>query len=210
LLLLIQVQSLPQPGKPRAMRAATGLLLGDVAAYPFWVHRPTVAHLIEGADEHCPRGNVSRPWPEPMLTLSLPSVARATRHPPLTSLTTSRSGTKTSRKRTSLNSDRPVIIIRGADFYARCVHVQGHHGDTLVLGYAEVYPDGHEAHPCNVTPLVHRFLTVDSPVALDARSAGFDPAPSEPASGSLNIWHQITSWSSAGQTQRRIWLSERC
>ena len=28
------------------------------------------------------------------------------------------------------------------------------------------------------------------------------PAASEPASGSLNSWHQMTSWSSAGGTQR--------
>ena len=48
-----------------------------------------------------------------METLSLPSVARATVQPPLTGPTTSSSGTKTSLKKTSLNSDWPVTIRSG-------------------------------------------------------------------------------------------------
>ena len=31
------------------------------------------------------------------------------------------------------------------------------------------------------------------------------PAASDPAPGSLNSWHQITSWLSAGRTQRATW-----
>ena len=49
------------------------------------------------------------PAPPPMLTRSLPSVARATVQPALGSPTTSSSGTKTSLKKTSLNSLPPVI-----------------------------------------------------------------------------------------------------
>ena len=53
------------------------------------------------------------PCPPPMLTLSLPSVARATVQPPSIGPTTSSSGTKTSSKKTSLNSDAPVVIFSG-------------------------------------------------------------------------------------------------
>ena len=48
-----------------------------------------------------------------MLTLSLPSVARATVQPPSTGPTTSSSGTKTSSKKTSLKSDEPVACLSG-------------------------------------------------------------------------------------------------
>ena len=48
-----------------------------------------------------------------MLTLSLPSVARATVHPLSTGPMTSSSGTKTSLKKTSLNSEPPVAIFSG-------------------------------------------------------------------------------------------------
>ena len=48
-----------------------------------------------------------------METLSLPSVARATVQPPFTGPTTSSSGTKTSLKKTSLNSDCPVVMRSG-------------------------------------------------------------------------------------------------
>ena len=49
------------------------------------------------------------PAPPPMLTRSLPNVALATVQPALGSPTTSSSGTKTSLKKTSLNSFPPVI-----------------------------------------------------------------------------------------------------
>ena len=48
-----------------------------------------------------------------MLTLSLPSVARATVQPPLISPTTSSSGMTTSSKKTSLKSELPVAIFSG-------------------------------------------------------------------------------------------------
>ena len=36
------------------------------------------------------------------------------------------------------------------------------------------------------------------------------PAASEPAPGSLNSWHQIRSWFSAGRTQRATWSWLAC
>ena len=53
------------------------------------------------------------PSPLPMLTLSLPRVARATVQPPSMGPTTSSSGTKTSLKKTSLNSESPLVIFSG-------------------------------------------------------------------------------------------------
>ena len=53
------------------------------------------------------------PPPPPIDTLSLPSVARATVQPPSTGPTTSSSGTNTSLKNTSLNSELPVVIFSG-------------------------------------------------------------------------------------------------
>ena len=59
-------------------------------------------------------------------------------------------------------------------------------------------------------PLVQTFwpLTSHPPSTRVARV--FTPAASEPASGSEKSWHQITSWSSAGRTQRAIWSSVAC
>jgi hypothetical protein len=53
------------------------------------------------------------PPPPPMLTLSLPRVARATVQPPSTGPTTSTSGMNTSSKKTSLKSELPVGIFSG-------------------------------------------------------------------------------------------------
>ena len=36
------------------------------------------------------------------------------------------------------------------------------------------------------------------------------PAASDPAPGSLNSWHQITSWLRAGRTQRSTWSARAC
>ena len=36
------------------------------------------------------------------------------------------------------------------------------------------------------------------------------PAASDPAPGSLNSWHQITSWRSAGGTHRSTWSGVAC
>ncbi|CNI62907.1 Uncharacterised protein [Mycobacterium tuberculosis] len=51
--------------------------------------------------------------PPPIDTRSLPKAAIATRQPSFTPPTTSRSGTNTSSKKTSLNSVSPVISVSG-------------------------------------------------------------------------------------------------
>ena len=58
-------------------------------------------------------GMSSAPCPPPMLTLSLPRVARATVQPPSTGPTTSSSGTNTSVRNTSLNSLMPLVMRSG-------------------------------------------------------------------------------------------------
>ena len=64
--------------------------------------------------------------------------------------------------------------------------------------------------PATCAPLVHTFwpLTSQPPSTRVARV--LMPAASEPASGSLNSWHQISSWRSAGGTQRATWSSVPC
>ena len=90
-----------------------GLVPRDEAADPAGAARQALGVGVEGRDAPTSAGIVMPPWPPPMDTLSLPSVARATVQPPLTGPTTSSSGTKTSLKKTSLNSDWPVTMRSG-------------------------------------------------------------------------------------------------
>ena len=59
-------------------------------------------------------------------------------------------------------------------------------------------------------PLVHTFCPLTSQPPSTRVPCVFTPAASDPASGSLNSWHQITSWFSAGRTQRATWSSVAC
>ena len=110
------------------------------------------------------------PWPPPMDTLSLPSVARATVQPPLTGPTTSSSGTKTSLKKTSLNSDCPVTMLERAHLHALRVHVDDHGGDALVLRRVGVGADGGQAEAGVVGTARPHLLAVDEPAAVDPGS----------------------------------------
>ena len=56
--------------------------------------------------------------------------------------------------------------------------------------------------PATWAPLVHTFWPLTSQPPSTRVALVLTPAASEPASGSLKSWHQITSWSSAGVTQR--------
>ena len=112
------------------------------------------------------------PPPPPMLTLSLPSVARATVQPPSTGPTTSSSGTNTSLKNTSLNSELPVVILSGPDLDALGVHVDRHHRDAVVLGHVGVGAHGGEAHAGHVGAGGPHLLAVDEPAAVDAGGLG--------------------------------------
>lgn len=89
---------------------AQGLLLGRVGADALGAAGDAVAVL--GVEETT-SGPVRPPAPPPMLTRSLPRVARATVQPWLGVPTTSASGTKTSEKNTSLNSESPVVCRSG-------------------------------------------------------------------------------------------------
>ena len=150
------------------------------------------------------------PSPPPMLTLSLPSVARATVQPPSTGPTTSSSGTKTSLKNTSLNPDSPVGILIG-----RTSTPSASMSITTVVMPWCLGTSGSVrmvAKPCLArwAPDVHTFwpLTFQPPSTRVPRV--LMPAASEPASGSLKSWHQMTSWSSAGRTHRATWSSVAC
>ena len=114
------------------------------------------------------------PPPPPMLTLSLPSVARATVQPPSTGPTTSSSGTNTSLKKTSLNSESPVVIFSGTHLDALGVHVDDHHGDAVVLGHVGVGAHGGEAHAGDVGAGRPHLLAVDQPAAVDPGGLGLD------------------------------------
>ncbi len=72
----------------------------------------------------------------------------------------------------------------------------------LCLGASGLVRTVAKPKPARCAPLVHTFwpLTSQPPSTRVARV--LMPAASEPASGSLNSWHQMTSWSSAGRTQR--------
>ena len=145
-----------------------------------------------------------------MLTLSLPSVARATVQPPSIGPTTSSSGTNTSSKNTSLNSESPVVIRSGrTSTPSACMSM------TIVVMPSCLATSGFvrtvaKPNAARCAPLVHTFwpLTSQPPSTRVARV--FTPAASEPASGSLNSWHQITSRLSAGRTQRATWSSVAC
>ncbi len=140
------------------------------------------------------------PSPPPMLTLSLPSVARATVQPPLTGPTTSGSGTKTSSKKTSLKSEPPFGIFSGRTVTpGACMSI------TIMvmpwcLGASGSVRTVARPNEARCAPLVQTFwpLIRQPPSTLVALVRM--PAASDPAPGSLNSWHQITSWRSAGGT----------
>ena len=115
-----------------------------------------------------------RPDPPPMLTLSLPSVARATVHPPSTGPTTSSSGTNTSLKNTSLNSELAGRHLQRPHLDALGVHVDDHRGDAVVLRGVGVGAHGGEAALASVGAARPHLLAVDQPAAVDAGARGLD------------------------------------
>ena len=153
---------------------------------------------------------VMPPSPPPMLTLSLPSVARATVQPPSTGPTTSASGTNTSSKNTSLKSECPVGIRSG-----RTVTPGACMSMTIVvmpscLGASGFVRTVASPRPATCAPLVQTFCPLMSQPPSVRTALVLMPAASEPAPGSLNSWHQLTSRSSAGRTQRCTWSGVAC
>ncbi len=109
-----------------------------------------------------------------MLTLSLPSVARATVQPPSTGPTTSSSGTNTSLKNTSLNSEPPFGIFNGrTSTPSACMSIDDGR-DAVVLRRVGVGADRGEAAAGDVGAARPHLLAVDQPAAVDARRARLD------------------------------------
>ena len=112
------------------------------------------------------------PSPPPMLTLSLPSVARATVQPPSTGPTTSSSGTNTSLKNTSLNSESPVVILSGrTSTPSACMSI------TIVvmpscLGTSGLVRTVAKPMPAHVGAAGPHLLAVDQPAAVDPGGLG--------------------------------------
>ena len=150
------------------------------------------------------------PAPPPMDTDSLPSVARATVQPPLTGPTTSSSGTNTSLKKTSLNSECPVTMRSGrTSTPSACMSM------TMVVMPSCLGTSGSvrivaRPKPARWAPLVQTFWPLTSQPPSTRVPRVLIPAASLPASGSLKSWHQMTSWRSAGSTQRATWSSVAC
>ncbi len=145
------------------------------------------------------------PTPPPMETRSLPSVERATVHPSSGVPTTSSSGTNTSLKKTSLKSALPVIWRNGrTSTPGACMSM------TIVVMPACFGASGLVRTVASPrwqywAPLVHTFcpLTIQPPSTRVPRVV--TAAASDPASGSLNSWHQTYSPMSVLKTQRSTW-----
>ena len=100
-----------------------------------------------------------------MLTLSFPSVARATVHPPSTGPTTSSSGTSTSLKNTSLNSEPPLVMRSGrTSTPSACMSITI--GDAFVLRNIGIGAHGREPHAGDVRAARPHLLAVDEPAAF--------------------------------------------
>ena len=119
-------------------------------------------------------GMVMPPSPPPMLTLSLPSVARATVQPPSTGPTTSSSGTNTSSKKTSLNSELPDGIFSGrTSTPGACMSI------TIVvmpwcLGASGLVRTVARPKLASCAPLVQTFWPLIQPAAVDPGRPGPD------------------------------------
>src|SRR4051795_10823750 len=138
------------------------------------------------------------PSPPPMLTLSLPRVARATVQPPLTGPMTSSSGTNTSLKKTSLKSDAPEVCRSGrtsTPFACMSMIIIvmpwcfGTSGSVRTVA---------KPLPASCAPLVHTFWPLTSHPPSVRVPRVLMPAASEPAAGSRNSRNQMSSWRSAG------------
>src|SRR5262249_16779610 len=97
------------------------------------------------------------------------------------------------------------------------LHVDHHRGDAVVLRHVGIRAHGREAELRHVATARPHLLALAPPFGpWRGRPPSVRvprvliPAASEPASGSLNSWHQMRSWRSAGGTQRATWSSFAC
>ena len=143
-----------------------------------------------------------RATPPPMETRSFIRVVMAMRHPSPSPPRRSTSGMRASVKNTSLNSASPVIWCSGRTSTPGRVHVDQEAGDALVLGDLGVGAGEEQARSRQWATVVQTFwpLTTHSSPSRTARVARL--ATSEPAPGSLNSWHQISSPVNRGRRYR--------
>ncbi|GIS98997.1 MAG: hypothetical protein CM1200mP26_07100 [Acidimicrobiales bacterium] len=90
----------------------------------------------------------------------------------------------------------------GADLNARCGHVQQKVRDAL-LGWADVGGSDQQDAPVGESARVDQILEPFTMYLAGVRTARVRSDPrSEPASGSLNNWHQSSVLSSIGGRKR--------
>ena len=142
-----------------------------------------------------------------MATRSFISVVSATRQPSPSPPSRSASGTRASVKKTSLNSASPVIWKSGrTSTPGACMSTRnavmprcfGWSGSVRARRRPKL------ARWATVVQTFWPFRTHSSP-SRTARVAR--PATSEPAPGSLNSWHQISSHVNSGRRYRCCWRS---
>ena len=133
------------------------------------------------------------PPPEPIATRSFISVVIATVQPSLTSPSTFSCGTRTSSKKTSLNEAPPFICFKGLivtpgacmstmnAVMPLCFSASGFVRQMISPKSEYCAPEVHTFWPLTTHSSPSRTAVVDS------------DATSEPAPGSLNSWHQISS-----------------
>ena len=166
------------------------------SATPLWRSRrreiglpPTVSPLTEPAPDSDTR--------------SFMSVVIATRQPSPSGPMRIESGTRTLSKNTSLNSASPVIWTSGrtvtpGDCMSTMKYVRPLCFGTEGSVRARSIP--HFARWARLVQTFWPLTTHSSP----SRTARVDkPATSEPAPGSLNIWHQISWLVASGRSRRR-------
>ena len=143
--------------------------------------------------------------PRPMATRSVASVLRAIRQPSPGFPTTQSSGTNTSSRKTSLNTARPVISRNGRISIPLLSMSTRKNVSPRCLGAALSVRARQIAQSASRAREVHTFCPVSRhpPSVRSARVRS--EARSEPASGSLNSWHQAISPRRVGPANRSRW-----
>ena len=181
------------PGSPPATARCALRTLSVSAACDRAVARPirpappeSRAGLASKGARNEAGGITIAPSPLPMLTLSLPSVPRATVHPPSTGPTTSSSGTNTSLKNTSLNSAPPFTMRSGRISTPSACMSTTMHVIPWCFGRSGFVRTVMRPNAARCAPVVQTFCPVTSHPPSTRVAFVFTPAASEPASGSLN------------------------
>lgn len=137
--------------------------------------------------------NAAMPGPPAIMTRSLASVVRVMTQPWLISPTTDSSGTKTSSRKTSLNSDCPLDCLSGRTSMPGVAMSTMKYVMPLCLGTSWSVRARQMPKWASWALEFQTFwpLSFQPPSTFSARVAS--DARSEPAPGSLNSWHQTMS-----------------